>query len=58
MDNILKKAESIRKTVKAYETDPTMSMRDAAAIYIYLYVSIHNRLTEKNKPAPNTFISL
>jgi hypothetical protein len=56
MDNVLKKAEFIRKAVEAYETDHTLNMRDAAVLYRYLYQSIHNRLTEKNKSAPNTFI--
>jgi hypothetical protein len=57
MNNTFKKAESIRKTVEAYETDFTLGMHDAATIYKYLYQSIHNRLTKKNRPAPNTFIS-
>jgi hypothetical protein len=37
MSNALKKAESIRKTVEAYETDPTLGTRDAATIYRYLH---------------------
>jgi hypothetical protein len=56
IDSILKKAESIRKAVEAYETDSTLNMRGAATIYKYLYQSIYNRLTKKNQPAPNTFI--
>jgi hypothetical protein len=48
MDNILKKAESIRKTVKVYETDSILGMRGVAIIYKYLYQSIYNRLTKKN----------
>jgi hypothetical protein len=48
MDNIFKKAESIRKAVEAYETDSTLNMRGAATIYKYSHQSIHNRLTKKN----------
>jgi len=43
--------------VEVYKTDSTLSMRDAATIYKYSYQSIHNRLTKKNQPASNTFIS-
>jgi hypothetical protein len=57
MDSALKKAESIRKAVEAYETDSTLGMRGAATIYEYSHQSIHNRLTKKNQPAPNTFIT-
>jgi hypothetical protein len=48
MDNTLKKAESIRKTVEAYETDSILGIRGTATIYEYSYQSIHNRLTKKN----------
>jgi hypothetical protein len=57
MDNIFKKAESIRKTVEIYETDSTLGMRGAAIIYGYLYQSIYNRLTKKNQSAPNIFMA-
>jgi hypothetical protein len=56
MDNILKKAESIRKAVEVYETDSTLGMRGAATIYEYLYQLIHNRLTKKNQSTSNIFI--
>jgi hypothetical protein len=46
MDNTLKKAESIGKTVETYETDSILGMRGAATIYRYSYQS-----------APNIFIS-
>jgi hypothetical protein len=57
MDNIFKKAESIRKAVEAYETDSILGMRGAATIYGCSHQSIHNRLTKKNQPAPNIFIA-
>jgi hypothetical protein len=57
MDNIFKKAESIRKIVEAYEIDSTLSMRGAATIYEYSYQSIYNRLTKKNQSASNIFIA-
>jgi hypothetical protein len=57
MSNALKKAESIRKAVEAYKTDPIFGTRDAATIYEYSHQSICNRLNRKNGPAPNTFIS-
>jgi hypothetical protein len=57
ISNTLKKTESIRKAVEAYEIDPTLGTRDAATIYGYLYQSIYNRLNRKNGPAPNAFIS-
>jgi hypothetical protein len=57
IDNIFKKAESIRKAVEAYETDSILGIRGAAIIYEYLYQLIHNRLTKKNQSAPNTFIA-
>jgi hypothetical protein len=56
MSNALKKTESIRKTVEAYETDPTLDTRDTATIYKYSYQSICNRLNGKNGSAPNVFI--
>jgi hypothetical protein len=57
MSNAFKKAEFIRKAVKAYEIDPTLDTRDAATIYGYSYQSIYNRLNGKNGPTPNAFIS-
>jgi hypothetical protein len=56
-DNALKKAESIRKAVEAYETDSTLGIRGAATIYEYSHQLTHNRLKKKNQPAPNIFIS-
>jgi hypothetical protein len=57
MDNALKKAESIRRAVEAYETDSTLDIRGAATIYEYSHQLTHNRLKKKNQPAPNIFIS-
>jgi hypothetical protein len=57
MDNILKKAESIRKAVEIYKTDSTLGMRDTATIYRYSHQLIHNRLTKKNQSTSNTFIA-
>jgi hypothetical protein len=57
MSNAFKKIESIRKAVEIYEIDSTLSTRDAATIYGYLYQSIYNRLNGKNGSAPNAFIS-
>jgi hypothetical protein len=57
MINALEMAESIRKAVKACETDPTSNMRNIAIIYRYSHQSIHNRRKEKNGSARNTFIS-
>jgi hypothetical protein len=57
MDNTIKKAESIRKAVEAYETNSTLGMSGTAIIYKYSHQSINKRLTKKNQPAPNTFIS-
>jgi hypothetical protein len=37
MDTAFEKAESIRKAVEDYETDPTLSMRNAATIHGCLY---------------------
>jgi hypothetical protein len=56
MNNILKKAESIRKAVEAYEIDSILDMRGAATIYEYLHQSIYNRLTKKNQFISNIFI--
>jgi hypothetical protein len=56
MDNALKKTESIRKAVEAYETNSTLGMRSAATIYRCSHQSICNRLTKKNQLAFNTFI--
>jgi hypothetical protein len=53
---VLKKAESIRKAVEAYKTDPTLGIRNAANIHRCSHQSIHNRRKEKNGPAPNAFI--
>jgi hypothetical protein len=57
MVTALEKAESIRKAVEAYETDPTLNMRNAAIIHECLHQSIHNRRKDKNGHAPNIFIS-
>jgi hypothetical protein len=57
MSNALKKTESIRKIVEAYETDSIFGTCGAATIYRYSYQSICNRLNGKNEPAPNIFIS-
>jgi hypothetical protein len=57
MNNALKKAESIRKTVEAYETDSIFGTRGTAVIYKYLHQLICNRLNGKNGSAPNIFIS-
>jgi hypothetical protein len=57
MDSILKKAESIRKAVEAYETDFTLGIRGIVTIYEYLYQLIYNRLTKRNQSAPNIFIA-
>jgi hypothetical protein len=56
MSNALKKAESIRKAVEVYETDPIFGTRGAATIYGCSHQSICNRLNGKNGPAPNAFI--
>jgi hypothetical protein len=57
MNNTLKKAESIRKTVETYGTNSTLDIHGAATIYGYPYQLRHNRLKKKNQPAFNTFIS-
>jgi hypothetical protein len=56
MVNALEKAESIRKAVEAYETDPTLNIRNAAIIHGCLHQSIHNPRKEKNGPVLNIFI--
>jgi hypothetical protein len=56
MNNALKKAESIRKIIKIYETDSIFGTRDTTIIYGYSHQSIYNRLNRKNGSATNIFI--
>ena len=57
MDKAIQKSKAIEKAVLAYNNDPSLSYRRAAAIYDVVPNSVINRCLKKTIPAPDIFIT-